>query len=289
MWKGGATEMNRTVWIGLASAAVFFMACVAPCARLPRGTGVMRDVAYGPDAAQRMDVYVPHGAKNAPVIVMVHGGAWRFGDKSNAGVVANKVARWLPEGFIFISVNYRMLPKARPLEQADDVARALALAQARAQSWGGDPSKFVLMGHSAGAHLVALLASAPSIATRRGCRSWLATVLLDTACLDVEATMKAHHLPLYDRAFGHDPGYWREASPMNRLASAPRPMLVVCSDMRRDSCRQARAFAAKARGLGGRVTVLPESLSHGRINRELGLPGQYTEAVETFFRTLGLP
>ena len=63
-------------------------------------------------------------------------------------------------GIIFVSVDYRMLPQQDALAQADDVARALAFAQSRARSWGGDPGKFILMGHSAGAHLVALLAAA---------------------------------------------------------------------------------------------------------------------------------
>src|SRR5688572_15160874 len=79
---------------------------------LPSGVALKNDVAYGDDVRQRMDVYMPLQPKDAPVIVMVHGGAWRLGDKSDVLVVENKVARWVPNGFIFISINYRMLPKA---------------------------------------------------------------------------------------------------------------------------------------------------------------------------------
>jgi len=253
---------------------------------VPAGARVLRDIAYGPDPAQRMDVYLPVRPQAAPVLFMVHGGGWAIGDKAMAGVVSNKIAKWLPEGFIFISVNYRLLPNADPLNQADDVAKALAAAQAKATSWGGDPARFVLMGHSAGAHLVALLASDPTIATRQGATPWLGTVALDSAALNVVEIMKARHYPLYDRAFGADPAVWHSASPLHRLTATPRPMLLVCSSERTNACPQAQAYAIKAVGLGGRVTVLPVALSHGAINKSLGLPGSYTANVNAFIRQL---
>ena len=117
---------------------------------LPEGTKVVRDIAYGPDAAQRLDVYLPEHPTAAPVIFLVHGGGWRRGDKAMGSVVTNKVARWLPQGYVVISVNYRLAPQAGPLEQADDVAMALAFAQSKAASWGADAARFVLMGGSAG-------------------------------------------------------------------------------------------------------------------------------------------
>lgn len=247
----------------------------------------MRDIAYGSDPAQRMDVYLPpHPA--GPVIFMVHGGGWRTGDKDASRVVTNKAAHWLPRGVIFISTNYRLLPAANPLEQANDVAQALAFAQSQAAAWGGDPARFVLMGHSAGAHLVSLLTADPTIATSRGAQPWLGTVSLDSATFDVVATMQAPHLRLYDAAFGSDPNFWREASPLYRLAGQTAPMLIVCSSLRSDSCPQGRAYAAKAATLGDAVTVLPEALTHAEINGNLGLASAYTDAVDGFLRTLGI-
>ncbi|HKU98329.1 MAG TPA: alpha/beta hydrolase, partial [Vineibacter sp.] len=233
-----------------------------------------------------MDVYLPARPRAAPVLLMVHGGGWAIGDKAAASVVTNKIAKWLPEGFIVISVNYRLLPDTHPLTQADDVARALAAAQSKASSWGGDPARFVLMGHSAGAHLVALLAADPAIAARQGATSWLGTVALDSAALNVVEIMKARHYSLYDRAFGADPAVWQGASPFHRMRAAPAPMLLVCSSERINSCPQAQDFATKAVGLGGRVTVLPVALSHGAINKTLGLPGSYTANVGAFIRQL---
>ena len=257
---------------------------------IPAGGRIERDVAYGSDPAQRADVYLPkQGAAAAPVILMVHGGAWMFGDKGASGVVVNKVGHWVPKGYVLVSVNYRMARPPSPLEQADDVARALAFVQARAAAWGGDPMRVLLMGHSSGAHLVALLAADPTMATRQGAKPWLGTVSLDSAALNVVDVMEGRHLPFYDRVFGRDRARWAEVSPLQRLSAAPRPMLLVCSSQRSDSCPAARAFAAKATALGGRATVLPQDLKHGEINKELGRPGDYTAEVERFMSSLGLP
>lgn len=260
-----------------------------PAAPLPSGVHIERDIAYGSDPAQRLDVYRPEHATNAPVIFMVHGGGWAHGDKAASNVVSNKVGHWVPDGYILVSVNYRLSPRADPLEEADDVARALAFAQHSAGQWGGDTSRFLVMGHSAGGHLVSLLSADPSIAARAGVRPWLGTVVLDGAAYDVVQIMESRHPRLYDPIFGHDTTLWREASPTLRLERAPVPMLLVCSSRRRTSCPQARGFAARATSLGARVTVLPVDLSHEEINALLGTTGSYTSAVESFIHSLGLP
>jgi arylformamidase len=254
----------------------------ADSAALPPGVKVLRDVAYGSDARQRLDVYLPPAPKDAPLILMVHGGAWSFGDKNARGVVANKVAHWVPQGFIVVCINNRLLPQAAPLDQAADVASALALVQDKAAQWGGARDKIVLMGHSAGAHLVALLASKPELAGAHGAAKWLGTVALDSAALDVEHIMRARHLPLYDRAFGADPLQWKAASPLAQLERAQQPLLAVCSSRRTDSCAQAQRYAAKANTLGMRVQVFAQDLSHEEINAELGRAGAYTDGVDAF-------
>jgi acetyl esterase/lipase len=253
---------------------------------IAREVVVVRDVAYGDDRKQRFDVYAPKGVRNAPVIVMVHGGAWRIGDKRSKGVVENKVARWSRAGIIVISVNYRMLPGTDPVEQARDVARALAAAQARMAEWGGDANRVVLMGHSAGAHLVALIDANPALATRLGARAWLGAVILDSAALDIVHTMERPHAAFYDVAFGTDRAYWREASPYHHLAAGAKPVLVVCSSRRRDSCLAARRLAAKATSVGVRAEVLPVAKSHAAIDAQLGAPGAYTDGVESFLASL---
>ncbi len=253
---------------------------------------VLRDVAYGPAKDQRMDIYLPvksgaqPGTQPAPVILMVHGGAWAYGDKGIDRVVDNKVSRWLPKGLIFISVNYPMIPDSDPVGQADDIARALAAAQGAAPGWGGDPDRFILMGHSAGAHLVSLLNADPARAAKQGARPWLGTVSLDSGALDVPQIMNHKHAKLYDEAFGADPAFWEASSPAHHLTSGMKPWLGVCSRLRSDSCATNTAYALKSKALGGRAEVLGERLRHGAINEELGKPGAYTDAVEAFLASL---
>jgi acetyl esterase/lipase len=257
----------------------------------PAGVKILKDIAYGPDPKQRMDVYEPAtlAPGGAPIIFMVHGGAWRFGDKSNSRVVENKVKYWLPKGFIFISVNNRLLPEADPLKQADDVAAALAFAQKEAPKWGGDPGRIILMGHSAGAHLVLLISADPSRALAAGAKMWRGTVSLDSGAIDVTAIMQDRHLPLFDRAFGQDPEFWRAVSPIYQLKAGGPPLLLVCSGRRMRSCPEADRLAAAVKPKGGAASVLREDLSHGEINERLGLPGAYTKSVDAFIEKAVAP
>lgn len=267
-------------------------------AALPAGVQRIADVPYGADPAQRMDVYVPTSpstgtnslvasAVRAPVIFMVHGGGWRNGDKAMGRVVQEKVNRWVPKGFIFISINYRMLPDAPVAVQQRDVQAALMVAQQRAGTWGADPSRFILMGHSAGAHLVALLNARSPQALREGAWPWLGAVALDGAMMNVPARMRVPHLPLYDDAFGADPAYWVAMSPFHQWTVGAPPMQMVCSTQRPDDpCQQFTDMARHVRHLGGRAEVLPQDLDHGEINAQLGLDSDYTRAVEAFMGSL---
>lgn len=255
-------------------------------ATLAAGIQLIRNVSYGDDPHQRFDVYVPAHPEQAPVIFLVHGGAWAFGDKAARGVVQNKVNRWVPRGFVLISIDYRMLPQASPLMQADDVAHALAYAQHHVRQWGGDPSSFILMGHSAGAHLVALISTDTALAQRYHAEPWLGTVSLDSAALDLVAIMQARHFPLYDRAFGAQPDGWMAASPLQQMHGPIAPFLAVCSSRRKDSCSQAQRFVAKANAFGSRASVIEENKTHEQINEQLGADADYTHRVESFMRTL---
>jgi acetyl esterase/lipase len=255
-------------------------------ANLPAGIRIVRDVAYGSAARQRFDVYAPMQAHDAPVILLVHGGAWMFGDKSARGVIENKVSRWVPRGIIVISIDYRMLPEAPVLQQAQDVAKALAFAQQHASSWGGDPRKFILMGHSAGAHLVSLVSAEPSLARGQGASPWLGTVALDSAAYDVARIMQGPHYRFYDRVFGSDPSAWAAVSPKQQLDARIAPFLAVCSSKREDSCPQARDFVARADTFGTRTQLLEEDKTHEEINKDLDADVGYTAQVEAFMRSL---
>ena len=255
---------------------------VAQAGPLPR----LKDEPYGPGPEQRFDLYVPPDTKTAPLILMVHGGGWQYGDKNLGRVVDHKLKRWLPRGIALASINYRLQPKAPPLEQARDVARALAAVQQNGPKFGVDRSNVVLMGHSAGAHLIALLAARPELLAEAGAQPARGYVLLDSGALDVPAIMNVRHFPLYDRAFGANPDDWRAASPWHQLRQATPPIFAVCSARRANACPQARDFVAKAQGLGTPAELLALDKSHGEINAQLGNDPAYTARVERFLASL---
>ncbi|MBI4733539.1 MAG: alpha/beta hydrolase [Rubrobacteridae bacterium] len=269
--------------------------------KLPEGATVLRNIPYGTDELQRMDVYLPAKEANSPVIFMVHGGAWRIGDKTSKSVVENKVSRWVSKGFIFISTNYRMLPETAPLDQAQDIVKALVYAQNKAETWGGNPRSFILVGHSAGAHLVSLVASSPEKAYAAGAIPWIETISLDSAALDVVKVMESNHYNFFDKAFGDDSNYWIETSPYHQLTDKSPilsvPYLAVCSSQRKESVEQNSLFVDKINDLGGKATILKQDLSHKEINMLLGADNEYTVNVEDFMglnnkeiaKLLGLP
>ena len=250
--------------------------------KTPPGTRAILNVAYGRDQAQRFDIWLPARARNAPVIFYVHGGGWANGGKDNPGI-ENKLAYWIPKGYAVVSTNYRLVPDADPVSQAKDVARALAIVQSRAREWQIDDSRVVLMGHSAGAHLVALLGADPRLLRESGARRPLGVVSLDSGALNVPSLMSQRRVPqLYKNAFGDNPRYWAKSSPYDQLARNALPMLIVCSSTRHvptSPCDEGRAFADKAQRLGVSMRVLPEAMDHGEINHDLGEPSAYTRDV----------
>lgn len=255
---------------------------------LPAGAQVQKDIAYGQHEKQKIDVYLPASPQNAPIIFMVHGGGWNRGDKGNPGVAGNKAAYWLAKGYILVSANYRMIGDgANPYVQAQDVGRALAYVQIQAPAWGGDAARIVTMGHSAGAHLVGLLAVSPKIAFEQGAKPWRGTVMLDSGAIDVEALMRAQHPKLYDKAFGENPALWRQTSLTAQLSDQALPLMMVCSASRKDNpCAQAEGLANLMVTRGLRAEIRPENLNHGEINANLGKPGNYTDAVDRFIMSV---
>jgi acetyl esterase/lipase len=246
------------------------------------------DVAYGPDPRHRLDVYLPEQPQNAPVIVMVHGGGWRFGDKSNPNVWQNKAAHWTQQGTIVVAVNYRLVPQVAPLEQAKDVARALSFVQRRSTEWGGSAHNVILMGHSAGGHLVAVLSANPTLAHMQGAKPWLGSVVLDSAALDIPQLMQVTRSRLYRDAFGEDPATWADVSPLHLLTAGAPPVLLVCSTRRVLPCPEARKFQEATTERGGKAQTLPVDYSHRSINAVLGLDKSFTRQVDAFLDEIGL-
>lgn len=120
-----------------------------------------RDVAFGPEPWQRLDVYGPHrdkGQTPAPVAVFFYGGSWDTGRRQDYNWVGQALAS---RGFVTIVADYGLYPRVRYPGFLADGALAVRWAQDHAAEYGGDPARIVLVGHSAGAYNAAMIALDP--------------------------------------------------------------------------------------------------------------------------------
>lgn len=251
-----------------------------------------REYAYGADPKQRVDIVSPAGTAKRPLLVFVHGGGWSIGDKRHAA--APKAQHLNGRGWAFGSVNYRLVPAAIVEQQAQDVAAAVAYLRANAAEMGIDPDRIVLMGHSAGAHLAALVATDPTYFRSAGVPlpSIKGVVLLDGAGYDVAKQMafRGNAVPgSYQAAFGSDPARQRALSPtMHAAAPNVRKWLILPVSRRQDAVGQSTALAAALTAAGAKAAVSPvDGESHSTINRGFGEAGDVATArVDAFLDSL---
>ncbi len=250
-----------------------------PVAKLLAG-----NVAYAPAATgrgQSLDLYGPVTSpdRKRPVALFVHGGGWRHGDKA---MVGEKPGAFVSRGYLFATANYRLEHAVSPREQAGDVALAVKWLHAHVAEHGGDPTQIFLVGHSAGAHLVALVGTDERLLAANGLdlTAVRGVVLLDGAGYDVPRQIASASLPglkqLYRDAFGDDADAQRDASPVEHVRAGRKhpPFLLVHVGRRQDSREQSELLATKLREAGGRATTVHEpEKNHLSLNRELGLPG----------------
>src|SRR6266571_1965489 len=117
---------------------------------------VTRDLPYAKpaDPRQKVDIYAPEGAKNLPVVFWIYGGGWQTGDRTNVQV---KPQAFVDKGFVFVSTGYRLLTNVDMLTIFRDIAKSVRYVHDHIAEHGGDPSRLLVMGHSAGAQLAALI------------------------------------------------------------------------------------------------------------------------------------
>jgi acetyl esterase/lipase len=258
------------------------------------GDQVEKDIAYSEAGGDRtsLDVYAPDHGKDHPVVVWVHGGAWQIGDKR---LVQAKPKAFNEHGYLLISVNYRFHPAVTYKEQAGDIAQAIRWVKDHAREHGGDPGKIFLMGHSAGAHLVALVATDGRYLEEAGLKlcDLSGVILLDGAGYDIPRQISQTLLPrlkaMYTNVFTEDEETQKDASPITHVARGKGipPFLILHVASRRDSRAQSEGLAAKLREAGVEVKVEPaEGKTHLTINRELGEPEDGpTKVVFKFLQT----
>ncbi len=239
--------------------------------------GAKQTLEYGSDELQAVD-YWPGRTGNAPLVVFVHGGGWKRGDKDMMDGSA-KLEHWQALGYAVASVNYRLVPDNTVEQQGADVASALAYLKSNAARLGFDGNRIALIGHSAGAHLVALVGTDPSYFRAAGLNlgDIAGIVPLDGACYDV-AYQLGIGAPLmhktYLQAFGTDPARQKKLSPTLQAASPNAPEFLILHIQRDDARKQSNDLAAALERAGTPAKVQEFRgrglLGHAQINRRLG-------------------
>jgi len=135
------------------------------------GYALTQNIVYDDGTGEKLDIYTPNGAKNAPVVVFFFGGRWSEGDKQDYKFVAEALTA---RGFVTVIPDYRLYPRAHYMELLDDSARAVAWVHAHIAGYGGGGSRIVVMGHSTGAYNAAMITLDPQFMVRAGGnRNWI--------------------------------------------------------------------------------------------------------------------
>jgi triacylglycerol lipase len=198
-----------------------------PLARaVPRtGVRVTKNVSYGTDPRQVLDVYQREGGKAMPVVVFVHSGGFVAGDKdSNEEIYANVPRYFAWYGFLGINANYRLAPAAPWPAGAQDVGAVVAWAARHAAAYGGDAARIFLVGHAAGATHVASYVFDRSLQPAGG--SGVAGAILLSGLYRVTAADP----PPVKAYFGADPAQYAARSPLGHVPGSSVPVLIAIAE-----------------------------------------------------------
>ncbi len=250
------------------------------------GLQVKRDIPYADPAHERqvLDVYSSPGAKDRPVVFWIHGGGWQMGDKSSVQI---KPRFFVDKAFVFVSTNYRLLPSVDMETIVRDIARSIHWVHDHIAEYGGDPDRLLVMGHSAGAQLAALVctddrylkAEGLSLAIVKGCvpvdgDTYDLPAIIETA----ETRRRVHGLtPLsygHRVKFGNDPAKHRDLSAVTHVArdKGIPPFLILHVADHPDTSAQAQRLGNVLRDAGVAATVFGAGNTyHDKLNEDLGL------------------
>lgn len=217
--------MKRLVQAIVAMAFAGFLSACSPAALLnifvsQQGYRIERDLAYGTDPRQKLDLYVPDAlTAPAPVLLFFYGGSWESGSKTYYKALGQAFAS---KGVIVAVADYRTYPQVRYPAFVEDGAHAFAFLHRQVKAFGGDPARIFVSGHSAGAYIAAMLAADPRyLRDARADPAWIRGVIGIAGPYDF--------LPLRDEnliaIFG---GADRpETQPINHIRGKRPPMLLT--------------------------------------------------------------
>jgi carboxylesterase type B len=285
----------------VSASAAFLGLCLALVAFAVEGSeesGAFRvhgDISYAeapegvPQDRLTLDVYTEEGADGRPVVVFFHGGGVDGGDKAAA---LEKPARFVLEGYVFVSANRRWARMPGPGDGFSDSVDAISWVTNHISEFGGDPSRLFFMGHSAGGALAALLATDENHLRRRGMKleDISAVSVIDTGGIDKPRQKREAPRALAVRLYaelGLDDDDLANTSAITHIApdKGIPPMILHCGSGRGiclDFSNRLKDIAVDAECYDR------HGKTHGGINRDLGKPGdQATEDILDFFARHG--
>ncbi len=248
---------------------------------------VKKGVRYANGAEDRhvLDIYAPARAKGAPVVFWIHGGGWQAGDKSDVQI---KPKAFNDKGYVFVSTNYRLLPKVSMETLTADLATSLKWVHDHISEYGGDPNRIIVGGHSAGAQLAAILCTDEKWTKNAGLKMSIlkACIPVDGDTYDIPAIIeteeirrRAHGLSLptfgHRQKFGNDPLKHIDFSAVSHIANGksipPFYIMYVAGHPYTDIQAQTLGRALKQAGI---ETVLYGAVdsTHNKVNAEIGNP-----------------
>ncbi len=231
-----------------------------------------------------LDVYEPKKVKDAPVVIYVHGGTWRSGNKDLYEPLGKLLAE---QGIITVVINYRLTGGKEEVKHPDhitDVARAFAWVHKNIAKYGGDTKKLFVSGHSAGGHLVSLLATD---------ETWLKAHSLTTSAIKGVISLSGVYqivslVPIFHPIFGKEENVCKAASPVNHVREGLPPFLIAYADADLPTLgTMAEQFAQKIREKKNKVELLKlEKRDHISIitKAATGITDPLTSAILKFIK-----
>ena len=226
---------------------------------------------------QMLDVYAPTQGKNLPVVVWIHGGGWRRGDKAD---VHNKPKAFVDKGFVLVSISYRFVPNVTVHQIAGDVAKAIRWTHDHAKDYGGDPNTIIVMGHSAGAQLAALVCT-----DERYLKAEKLPLSIIKACVPVDGdtydvplqikTVDEKRAKSYRMTFGDEESQ-KNLSSVTHVAKGKNipPFLILHVADHPETKMQSQRLVKVLQEAGISAKAYPaEGKNHTTINNDLGLSG----------------
>lgn len=248
---------------------------------------IKKDIKYANPAHERqvLDIYTPKGAKNAPVVFWIHGGGWQTGDKASVQV---KPQAFMDRGYVFVSTNYRLWPNVDMETLISDIAKSIRWVHDHIAEHGGDPKRIMVMGHSAGAQLAAIVCTDEKYLKAEGLPLTItkACVPVDGDTFDIPAIIevaetrwRTHNLPPSKAGhrvkFGNDPAKHKDFSAVNHVAKDKGipPVFILHVSNHPDTTAQAVRFGTVLKEAGIPVVVHGvRETTHSKINADIGLP-----------------